>query len=271
MTMEWTEASLHQAARQMVLGLAAALPAEEAAPTLVLTEDLRLLSRRAARKQVWRRLGQRAAMVALTAALTFGAVLAVSPQARAAVGGWLFVLTENRALYRFFAGGDASTSSADYIPCCLPEGYTMVSDLPGGDGTRTVLYRSQGGDLLFRSFPLVGDGRTLEIRVSGLTDKAGQPTERLPQELTPEETSLHGMTAHFYRFPQSTVRHEEGYLLAFYAGGLPHYSVTLPEFSTALVWTDENAGYVFLLTGGLDRGDYVQVAESIYKNGGETA
>lgn len=151
--------------------------------------------------EVWRRLGQRAAMVALTAALTFGAVLAVSPQARAAVGGWLFVLTENRALYRFFAGGDVSTSSADYVPCCLPEGYTMVSDLTGGDGTRTVLYRSQGGDLLFRSFPMVGDGRTLEIRVSGLTDKAGQPTERLPQELPPEETSLQ---ANLRLFPLSS-------------------------------------------------------------------
>ncbi len=38
-------------------------------------------------------------MVALTAALTFGAVLAVSPQARAAVGGWLFVLTANLRLF----------------------------------------------------------------------------------------------------------------------------------------------------------------------------
>lgn len=128
MTMEWTEASLHQAARQMMLGLAAALPAEEAAPTPVLTEDLRLLSCRAARKQVWRRLGQRAAMIALTAALTFGAVLAVSPQARAAVGGWLFVLTENRALYRFFAGGDLTeeeiTGRADIDPAQMYGGMT---------------------------------------------------------------------------------------------------------------------------------------------------
>ena len=99
MTMERRETALCQAARQMVQGLAAALPAEETPPSPALAEELILLGRRAPRGQVWRRLGQRAAMIALTAVLTFGAVLAVSPQARAAVKNWLFLLAENRALY----------------------------------------------------------------------------------------------------------------------------------------------------------------------------
>lgn len=56
MTVERRETALRQAARQMVQGLAAALPAEETPTSPALTEELILLGRRAARGQVWRRL-----------------------------------------------------------------------------------------------------------------------------------------------------------------------------------------------------------------------
>ena len=79
------------------------------------------------------------------------------------------------------------------------------------------------------------------------------------------------MTAHFYRFPENTARYGQAeYLLAFYEGGTPRYSMTLPELSTALVWIDEDTGTVFLLTGGLNKDILVQIADSIYENGGET-
>lgn len=272
MTIYRTETALRQAARQMVQGLAAALPAEETPTSPALTEELILLGRRAARGQVWQRLGQRAAMIALTAVLTFGAVLAVSPQARAAVGNWLFLLTENRALYEFLVKTEISLRPVDYTPRWLPEGYTLASDLAGADGTRSVLYTSQRGDLLLKCFPLPGEGRTLEIRASGVTDLAAQPADTLPEELTPEKTSVHGLTAHFYRFPENTARYgQEGYLLAFYEDGMPRYSMMLPELSTALVWIDEDTGSVFLLTGGLNKDILVQIADSIYENGGRSA
>lgn len=272
MTIYRTDAALRQAARQMVQGLAAALPAEETAPSPALTEKLILLGRRAARGQAWRRLGQRAAMIALTAVLAVGAVLAVSPQARAAVGNWLFLLTENRALYQFLVEAESSRVQPERMPRWLPKGYAAASDLTGADGVRTVLYTSQRGDLLFKRFPLPGEGRTLEIRASGVTDLTGQPADALPEDLTPEKTAVHGLTAHFFRFPENTARYgQEGYLLAFYEDGMPRYSMMLPELSTALVWIDEDAGSVFLLTGSLNKDVLVQIAGSIYENGGETA
>lgn len=271
MTMERRETALRQAARQMVQGLAAALPAEETPTSPALTEELILLGRRAARGQVWRRLGQRAAMIALTAVLTFGAVLAVSPQARAAVKNWLFLLAENRALYEFLVKAEISLRPQDCTPQWLPEGYTKASDLANEEGVRSVLYTSRRGDLLLKCFPLPEEGRTLEIRASGVTDLTGQPTDALPEELTPEKTAVHGLTAHFYRFPENTARYGQAeYLLAFYEDGTPRYSMTLPELSTALVWIDEDTGSVFLLTGNLNKDILVQIADSIYENGGET-
>lgn len=272
MTIYRTDAALRQAARQMMQGFASALPAEEEAPSPALVEKMILLGRRTVRRQMRQRLGQRAAMIALTAVLTFGAVLAVSPQARAAVGNWLFLLTENRALYEFLVKSESSLRSEGGIPQQLPEGYTLARDLTNEGGVRTVLYTSQRGDLLFKRFPLPGSGRTLEIRASSVTNMEGQPADALPEELTPEKTTVHGLTAHFYRFPANTARHgQEGYLLAFYEDGMPQYSVTLPEFSTALVWIDEDAGSVYLFTGSLNKDILVQIADSIYEKGGETA
>lgn len=136
---------------------------------------------------------------------------------------------------------------------------------------RSLLYTSRRGDLLLKCFPLPGEGRTLEIRASGVTDLTGQPTDALPEELTPEKTAVRGLTAHFYRFPENTARYgQAGYLLAFYEDGTPRYSMTLPELSTALVWIDEDTGSVFLLTGNLNKDILVQIADSIYENGGET-
>ena len=95
--------------------------------------------------------------------------------------------------------------------------------------------------------------------------------DALPEELTPEKTAVHGLTAHFYRFPENTARYgQAGYLLAFYEDGTPRYSMTLPELSTALVWIDEDTGSVFLITGNLNKDILVQIADSIYENGGET-
>ena len=267
MTLEWTEETLCRAARQMAQGLAAALRSEDV-PSPAPAERLRRVTRRAR----WRRLGQRAAMIALTAVLAFGAVLAVSPQARAAVENWLFLLAENRALYELLVKVETSLRPRDCTPQWLPEGYTKASDLANEEGVRSVLYTSRRGDLLLKCYPLPGEGRTLEIRASGVTDLTGQPVDALPEGLSPEKTAIHGMIAHFYRFPENTARYgQEGYLLAFYEGGAPLYSVVLPERSTALVWIDEDTGAVFLLTGGLEEDILVRIAESMYETGGETA
>lgn len=267
MTLEWTEETLCRAAQQMTQGLAAALP-EEDVPSPAPAERLRRVTRRAR----WRRLGQRAAMIALTAVLAFGAVLAVSPQARAAVENWLFLLAENRALYELLVKVETSLRPRDCTPQWLPEGYTKASDLANEEGVRSVLYTSRRGDLLLKCYPLPGEGRTLEIRASGVTDLTGQPVDALPEGLSPEKTAIHGMIAHFYRFPENTARYgQEGYLLAFYESGAPLYSVVLPELSTALVWIDEDTGAVFLLTGGLEEDILVRIAESMYETGGETA
>lgn len=70
-------------ARRLAVQLAAALPAPEDGFSPAFQADMTALTRCVTRRQAVRRWGRRAAAAALTALLTFGAVLAASPVARA--------------------------------------------------------------------------------------------------------------------------------------------------------------------------------------------
>ena len=272
MTMERRETALRQAARQMVQGLAAALPAEETPTSPALTEELILLGRRAARGQMWRRLGQRAAMIALTAALTFGAVLAVSPTARAAVSGWLRRTTTRDGVTYRFSGQDAAGGLPEDMPW-LPEGYSPAQDLSAPDGVRVLRCTAPQGDLLFVTLRAAGaEPRTVTIRpwrTSGLQGPAAPPQEEAPPEgCAVRELSVCGRSAQLYTFLPQPHQHFDGsFSLAFFIGQetCPFYHLAMAAGTSALVWVDEDAGLLRIVTGGgLTESDLLHMAESTY-------
>lgn len=67
-----------------------------------LTKMEKLLNRQK-RRQVWHTTLRYAAAIIITVTLTFGAVMATSPTARAAVGQWAREIYENSMVYRFFS------------------------------------------------------------------------------------------------------------------------------------------------------------------------
>lgn len=87
-----------------------------------------------------------AAAVLLAIMTLFGAVLAVSPEARAAVIGWV-----RSTFYEFFeysnGSNDPSTAGYDYILRNDPDGYTQLNTIEKENG-KIYLYVSDSGDIL---------------------------------------------------------------------------------------------------------------------------
>ena len=87
---------------------------------------------------------QRAASLLLALLLAGGALLAVSPEARAAFVGWVKETYEMFFVYRYSGDSGASDESSVFRPKQLPDSYTeyMVID---ENGCITVLYKNESG------------------------------------------------------------------------------------------------------------------------------
>jgi len=213
--------------------------------------------------------------IAIIVVLTFGAVLAVSPAARAAVSRWLRQMTTAVTAYRFPAEQSAGTWTGNG-PTWLPEGYVMDSDFTGGDGVRTVRYTSQQGDVLLAAVGFRSD-RTVSMevrshRTAGLSDiltgqrPQGEPGEPEGYDIT--EVQVQGRDAQLYRFHHlPDERAASVYSVLFYLDGgwAPFYQVAIPEQGRLLVWVDEDAGQVFLLFGTPGQEALCRMAESMYE------
>ena len=153
-------------ARRLAVQLAAALPAPEDGFSPAFQADMTALTRCVTRRQAVRRWGRRAAAAALTALLTFGAVLAASPVARAAVSRWFVQITELVTAYRI-TPADAGDTVQDYTPTA-PLGYVLSGDFTGREnGIRVMRWTSSQGDLLFEAVPMTGDEPiSVELRSS---------------------------------------------------------------------------------------------------------
>lgn len=265
-------------ARRLAVQLAAALPAPEDGFSPVFQADMTALTRCVTRRQAVRRWGRRAAAAALTALLTFGAVLAASPVARAAVSRWFVQITELVTAYRI-TPADAGDTVQDYTPTA-PLGYVLSGDFTGREnGIRVMRWTSSHGDLLFEAVPMTGDEPiSVELRSSstgGLssTETGQRPTGGAgePEDYETENVTVHGLSARLYRIlpaegtaPQ--VQHGCG--LWFYRGSDPvhFHQVSIPEGAAALVWVDEQANCFFLLTGGETQSELLSMAESVYRS-----
>lgn len=265
-------------ARRLAVQLAAALPAPEDGFSPAFQADMTALTCCVTRRQAVRRWGRRAAAAALTALLTFGAVLAASPTARAAVSRWFVQITELVTAYRI-TPADAGDTVQDYTPTA-PLGYVLSGDFTGREnGIRVMRWTSSHGDLLFEAVPMTGDEPiSVELRSSstgGLssTETGQRPTGGAgePEDYETENVTVHGLSAQLYRIlpaEGTSPQVQHGCGLWFYRGSDPvhFHQVSIPEGSSALVWVDEQANCFFLLTGGETQSELLSMAESAYRS-----
>lgn len=270
-------------ARRLAVQLAAALPEPEDDFSPAFQVNMTALTRRVIRRQAARRWGQRAAAAALTALLTFGAVLAASPTARAAVSRWFLRVTSVTTVYDITPSAEEPTPE-DYTPAA-PAGYTLAGDFTGdyngekGSGVRVMRWTSAQGDLLFEAVPLTGSAQIrAELRdgsTGGIynTETGQRPMggEGTPEGYDAESVTVHGISARLYRFApagQSEPFARRGYGLWFYRGEdtAPFHYVAVPAGASALIWVDEQANCLFLLTGGETQSKLLSLAESVYQS-----
>ena len=272
MTVSWNDAALCAAGQTLARQLAAQLPEGDGVPVSpVFQSRMDALLRRTKRRQATRTVFRRTAAL-LAVLLTLGAVLTASPTARAAVSSWLRrTTTRDGATYRF-SGRDTAGELPDDMPW-LPEGYSPAQDLSAPDGVRVLRCTAPQGDLLFVTLRAAGaEPRTVTIRpwrTSGLQWLDTPPQEQAaPEGCTVRELSVCGRPAQLYTFLPQTHQHFDGtFSLAFFIGQetYPFYHLAMAAGTSALVWVDEDAGLLRIVTGGgLTDSDLLHMAESIY-------
>lgn len=109
MNTTFSDAALHQAAQRLAHQMSAALPAEDAGFSAGSDTRMEPLLRRERHRRTARLIWRRTAAALLAVVMAFGAALAVSPTARAAVGRWLRQMTTEVVAYRFPASQSAGT------------------------------------------------------------------------------------------------------------------------------------------------------------------
>lgn len=281
MNTTFSDAALHQAAQRLAHQMSAALPAEDADFSAGFDTRMEPLLRRERHRRTARLIWRRTAAALLTVVLAFGAALAVSPAARAAVGRWLRQMTTEVVAYRFPAAQSAGTWTGDG-PTWLSDGYVMASDFTGDNGVRTVRYTSPQGDVMLAAVGFRSDQDiSMEVRshrTAGLSDiRTGQRPQGEPGDPAGcdiREVQVRGRDARLYQFrhlPDET-RSVSVYSVLFYldspdSDAAPFYSVSIPEQGRLLVWADEDAGQVFLLFGTPGQKELCRMAESMYEEG----
>ena len=118
------DAALQAAATQTAESLLSSLPAPSACQHVfseLFLEKMRRLRRRYSWRKAGRTAGRYAAAILLTASLTLGAIMAVSPQARAGIMQWVREKQENRIIYRFYKEQTQAPLPL-YRPTWIPEG-----------------------------------------------------------------------------------------------------------------------------------------------------
>lgn len=117
-----------------------------------------------------------AAAIALAILTLFGAVMAVSPEARAAVIGWI---KETFGVYTHYSSDttNAEDTNTDPVKCeyrfsALPEGYMelMVKDIEGG---KTYLYGDDSGNILQFTYTYDPENNSLFVRTDDCKHYSG--------------------------------------------------------------------------------------------------
>ena len=127
------EAFLYQGALQAAAARAGDAPLPELPERYVRWREKFLADpfRRARRagRPVWRRAANTAAAVLLAAAVSFGALLAVSPDARAWVQRMVLHWFDDHAAFQFVGEDAAPDELGRWYPAWLPEGYELTEEV----------------------------------------------------------------------------------------------------------------------------------------------
>lgn len=177
-----------------------------------------------------------AAAIALAILTLFGAVMAVSPEARAAVIGWIketfgvYVQYSNDEVY----GNKGANSNndipkvtmAEYHLAVIPEGYRALNVIEKADG-RLCLYLNDPGHILQFTYTYGVESSSLFIKAEDYVHHAGFVNE-LPADiyipLTESETS-------------------------------------------AIIWQDPHSGALFEIFAMADQVELIEIAETVAKIG----
>lgn len=174
-----------------------------------------------------------AAAIVLAIVTLFGAVMAVSPEARAAVVGWI---RETFGIYTHYASnaatpnnttpGDADTDPIqyEYHFSVVPEGYIelMVEDTPGG---KTYLYVGELGDVLQFTYSYEVENGNLFIETENYEHHKGY---------------VHNLAADVY----IAMKQDE---------------------TSAIVWQDLQNGIIFEIYAIANQSELIALAETISK------
>ena len=276
MNISMNKSVLRRAAQQMAEQLAAALPEEERTAS---ADGLEAQAAQLLHQKEYRRKGRwgwrRGIAAVLAAVLALGTILAVSPQAQAAVSRWFRKITTAVTAYCFPPAESAGvwTSKA---PAQMPGGYVLDQDFTDSSGVRQLRYTSDSGDMLLEVIAFDGKRKlSIELRSyltdgysDALTGQRPLGEEGVPRDYTVIETEVCGHDAQFYMLGVSEDGERYGpggaFAIRCYQGDECIHHVALAAHSGLLVWVDEDVGQVFFLFGSVDQELACRMAESMY-------
>ena len=169
-----------------------------------------------------------AAAVALAIVTLFGAVMAVSPEARAAVIGWV---KETFGIYTHYSSDGVNTTDGknasvkyEYRLSAIPEGYLelAVEDMPSG---KTYLYMNDTGNILQFSYIYGAQNSSLFVKAEDYEQHTGF-VNNLPADI---------------------------------------YIALKDNETSVIVWQDSQEGVIFEIFAMSDQAGLVTLAETIVK------
>ncbi|MCD8099859.1 MAG: DUF4367 domain-containing protein [Oscillospiraceae bacterium] len=170
------------------------------------------------------KLGRIAAVLLLTLAVSFAAVIGTDTEARAEFLTWVREIYERSYVYTFFADQPTSTVLPNYAIGWIPEGYTEA-DRDDNEYSSFVVYLNDDEGVLYFNYSFMQSGTSVMI------------FEIEPEDA--EQREVNGFIADFYPSPD-------------------------PDELSHLVWVDEEQNLIFALGGTVDESVIMHMAESIY-------
>jgi hypothetical protein len=178
---------------------------------------------RRAKHPAWHKFAQAAASLLLVIFLTGCAVLAVSPEAREVFAGWVREVYENYFVYTYQGTDEGETDQRHYCPTWVPDGWQMTRCEDTGPLMAVTYKNGKGGLLGLVCFKDTSAAAAAAIDTSHADE---------------QDIQVNGMDTHIY-----VDRYENG--------------------NNILIWTDEEEGLFFVLTGPLSNEEMVRIAESV--------
>ena len=119
-------------------------------------------------KPVWKKVGQRVAVILLVVTISFGSVMAVSPTVRAAVLQWITEWYETYVSYRYTQEAPLPESMPEYEITALPEGYEEnISERVEWPNYVQRRYENADGEVILFDYIYMTDGSITSIETDG--------------------------------------------------------------------------------------------------------